>query len=271
MIDESIQRKLREQYNPDGSALRDIQLGMLDILIEFDRVCRANSIQYWLDSGTLIGAIRHGGFIPWDDDLDVCMLKSDYIKYRTLINNGLRRPYTLCDVSFTPGYGYTYPRITDSSISVMRQYGNGEIRKVNIWMDILPMIQGTALFARGINKFYGRCFRRRYGVIDDGRLKHIVGGIMYPFAKCVVDVLRYLGRFVDKRNLDHDFGTGFYSKRKADDVFPLGNVMFENHIFPVPADCDSYLKRIYGDYMRLPDVDKRITHDFILRNEHIKS
>ena len=71
MIEKAMQQELRSLYNPDGSRLRTIQLNLLDILIEFDRICRNNEIPYWLDSGTLIGAARHGGFIPWDDDLDV--------------------------------------------------------------------------------------------------------------------------------------------------------------------------------------------------------
>lgn len=75
MIDNDTQLTLRAQFNPDGSSLRNLQLQLVDILIEFDRICRKNNIDYWLDSGSLLGAARHGGFIPWDDDLDVCVLK----------------------------------------------------------------------------------------------------------------------------------------------------------------------------------------------------
>lgn len=71
MLDKATQEQLRVKYNPDGSLLRNAQLRMLEILIDFDRVCRKHDIKYWLSSGTLLGAVRHGGFIPWDDDLDV--------------------------------------------------------------------------------------------------------------------------------------------------------------------------------------------------------
>ena len=82
MIDIDIQQQLREQYNPDGSQLRLLQLRILDILKEFDAICKKYNIPYWLDSGTLLGAARHGGFIPWDDDIDVCILKKDQKRLR---------------------------------------------------------------------------------------------------------------------------------------------------------------------------------------------
>ena len=77
-LDPAIESSLRARFNPPGSALRQAQLKMLDILVEVDRICRRNNISYWLSSGTLIGAARHGGFIPWDDDIDIEMLLPDY-------------------------------------------------------------------------------------------------------------------------------------------------------------------------------------------------
>jgi lipopolysaccharide cholinephosphotransferase len=71
------QESLRQRYNPDGSLLRRQQMRMLDILLEVDRICKKNDIPYWLSSGTLIGAMRHDCFIPWDDDLDIEMMRKD--------------------------------------------------------------------------------------------------------------------------------------------------------------------------------------------------
>lgn len=80
MIDSKLQEELRARFNPDGSELRTYQLYLLDMLKDFDQICKNLGLKYWLSSGTLIGAARHGGFIPWDDDIDVEMLKEDYEK-----------------------------------------------------------------------------------------------------------------------------------------------------------------------------------------------
>ena len=84
MIDAQTQDALRKRFNPDGSQLRFHQLRMLDMLAYFDDLCRRHGIKYWLSSGTLIGAVRHGGFIPWDDDVDVEMLRDDYERLITV-------------------------------------------------------------------------------------------------------------------------------------------------------------------------------------------
>lgn len=79
MIDKKIQDELRIKYNPDGSDLRKAQLKMLELLKFLNKICTENNLTYWLDSGTLLGAVRHGGFIPWDDDIDVCMPYKDAV------------------------------------------------------------------------------------------------------------------------------------------------------------------------------------------------
>lgn len=81
MIDIELQKKLRAEYNPDGSLLRRQQMRMLEILLHIDKICKENNIPYWLSSGTLLGAVRHEGFIPWDDDVDIEMMREDYLRF----------------------------------------------------------------------------------------------------------------------------------------------------------------------------------------------
>ena len=84
-------------YNPEGSELRRMQRKMLEILDAFDAICRKHSINYWLACGTLLGARRHGGFIPWDDDLDVTILLSDYKKLVSVLKEELPRQFKTSD------------------------------------------------------------------------------------------------------------------------------------------------------------------------------
>ena len=86
MINEIEQKELRNRFNPDGSPLRIFQLQTLDILIKVDEFCREHNIRYWLSSGTMLGAARHGGFIPWDDDIDIDMFEDDYKKFVDMAN-----------------------------------------------------------------------------------------------------------------------------------------------------------------------------------------
>lgn len=85
----NVDDSLRSKYNPDGSLLRKSQLKMLDMLKFVDEVCSNNEIEYWLDSGTLLGAVRHGGFIPWDDDTDICMTRDNFEKFKSVISSKL--------------------------------------------------------------------------------------------------------------------------------------------------------------------------------------
>lgn len=85
MIPRDIQEQFKKQYNPEGSILRRAQYRMLEMLSFIDDVCVKNNIKYWIDSGTLLGARRHGGFIPWDDDVDICMPREDYVKFKDIM------------------------------------------------------------------------------------------------------------------------------------------------------------------------------------------
>jgi len=268
MISAEIQNKLRSQYNPDGSELRKIQLRMLDILLEFDRICKANDITYWLDSGTLIGAARHGGFIPWDDDLDVCILHSDYKKLRRAVAKDLKAPYSFYDSDSRKQYARRWPRIVNENVIITRLIPNADnkgtmvSRTDNLWIDVFQMIQGSVRVSRFLNGFYGRCYRRRFRLVNDGTVKHITGVLLYPVSLVMCSLARLSGRFLHPGTLIHDFGAGFYSVRKRKDIFPLGTIEFEGHILPAPGNVHNYLTGVYGDYMRLPDLDKRQTHNF---------
>ena len=83
---------LKARFNPDGSPLRRMQDRMTEMLREIDAICRRHNIRYWLCSGTLLGCIRHGGYIPWDDDLDIEVLREDYDRLMEILPRTPRTP-----------------------------------------------------------------------------------------------------------------------------------------------------------------------------------
>lgn len=234
------------------SALREHQLRLLDLLVEFDSVCTRLGITWWIDSGTLLGAVRHGGFIPWDDDLDVCVLAADYRKIRKLLSAHLSSPYAF-DCS-KRGQTRLSPRFIDTSTSVLRRDPlTGATREEKLWIDTLVLRPGSLHLKKAIDPLYGRCVRRINGGIRDGALRKIAAYMLFPVMWIAKELAIIIGKLFYRKNLLHDFGVPFYSVRRVEDIFPLGTISFEGRQFPAPADPDSYLRRIYGDYTKEPE------------------
>ncbi len=245
MIEERIQQQLREKYNPDGSVLRNMQLQLLDILKEFDAICQKHHIPYWLDSGTLIGAVRHGGFVPWDDDVDVCVLKKDQKRIRQIMQQELGASLKYMDEKVDS----TYPRKWARIVKTMDE---GDAKSNIIWLDIFIMEYGNKTLSKIANQTYGKCYRRKNGLIKERGYKRVLSYCAYPFCWFLMQVLRLIGICFCRNTLIFDYGSVFSSIRKRDEIFPLSQMSFEDACFSVPQNWDSYLKRIYGDYMKLP-------------------
>ena len=120
------QAELRERFNPDGSSLRNHQLRMLEMLKYIDGVCKKHNISYWLSSGTLLGAVRHGGFIPWDDDLDIEMLRKDYLKLVKVLGREIDSKYALQTHKTDTHYLYPFGKLRDLH-SVIKETHDADI------------------------------------------------------------------------------------------------------------------------------------------------
>ncbi|MER1823207.1 LicD family protein, partial [Proteus mirabilis] len=92
----------------DNPLLRSAQLKMLTALIEIDRLCSLHDIEYWIDAGTLLGAVRHSGFIPWDDDIDICMTRDNFNKFINIASKNLNKDLFFLQTSQTDKNYYTY-------------------------------------------------------------------------------------------------------------------------------------------------------------------
>jgi lipopolysaccharide cholinephosphotransferase len=267
MINPEIHQKLRQQYNPDGSMLRTIQMSILDSLLELDRICRKEGIQYWLDAGTLLGAARHGGFIPWDDDLDVCVMKKDRKKLKEAMEKELKPSFEFEDINFKKYTATTCARLRNNRVSVLRNVPNPQnpketiVKRNNVWLDIFYLVNGRPEISKKIDLFYGPCFRRVFKTVEDGKFKRFVSLCLFPVSLLLILLARIWGFLFQHKLLIYDYGCGFYAQRVKDDIFPLSEIEFEGHIFPAPSNYDKYLRRIYGDWNVIPDI--KTSHNII--------
>ena len=262
MIEEEINTRLRAKYNPEGSRLRQIQYRELDILIEFDRICRKHNIDYWLDSGTLIGAVRHRGFIPWDDDIDICVLKEDWKRLEDAMKESLSSNYQYS------GYGkkshLPHPRLYDKYASVKRKLkGQSVVADESLWLDVIFLESATRWAKKILEKTYGKCLRRVWKNFDDGKVKRAIAIVAYPFTIILKTIISDWCRLFHSETLYSSFGNNFVFERQKSEIFPLSEIEFEGRMFKAPHDVDAYLKRIYGNYMEIPSEDKIEDHCFL--------
>lgn len=252
MIDSKLQKELNNKFNPDGSQLRTYQLRLLDLLIYFDKVCRENGIRYWLSSGTLIGAIRHGGFIPWDDDVDVDMLRSDYLKLEKILLD--LDDYDLQTHKTDFFYVRPFSKLRDKN-SVIREHKDDHYKMKGLFIDVfqLEYIPSEKLcsFMANLNMIIDSIGAKADSKFDV---------LFFSLCKRLFFALRFVLRVVlfpfRGKRLRHTLGTGYGTKyRVFEELMPLSEIEFEGHSFFAPNNPDAYLKRIYGDYTQLPPMD----------------
>ncbi len=256
--------ELRERFNPDGSQLRVMQLRLLDMLLFIDEVCRENGIEYWLGSGTLPCAVRHGGFIPWDDDVDVEMMPDDLRRFIDAVNRRGDTRYAIHSHGNDLNYMYAFPKLRDLGTVIEEDEVVPQPMKYNgCSIDLFTM---TPSNSRRLHVFG----RRALGA-EMTLWRKIAGKpewMQWPIKKLadltvrgvVLPVLSGLSRPFAGKRLRHRISAPFHRERRKDEIFPLGKVTFEGHEFPAPGNADAYLRRIYGEYMQLPDPDHIQVH-----------
>lgn len=245
-------------YNPEGSTLRKDQLEMLEVLKAFSEICNENGIQWWLCSGTLLGAARHGGFIPWDDDIDVSMLKKDYRKLLKIMKKLDSKEYFYqciqTDVDHINVFG-KFRKKTGGGLTTDPRSAYFKYSGVSI--DVFP-IEKSSRFADHMAKFFYMNMLRPTIYIKKTWLRHFMirliqilnFGLLFP-------LVRLVGLINHKNDWHCAYGSGFYDQPfHIEDIFPLKTIDFEGCTFPAPNDTDMYLKRLYGDWRKLPSDEQ---------------
>ena len=262
--------ELRERFNPEGSLLRRQQMRMLEILLEVDRICKKHDIPYWLSSGTLIGAMRHDGFIPWDDDLDIEMMRKDYLRLMEVLPKELPEWLALQNSDTDPNYFYFYAKVRDRRSRMLEQNGYDRLwQEQGIYIDIFPMEHHPIWLHKLTEKTVGHMYKIWRTSTDDAKAIKSVRRIfdfnnrfLFPCFRAIIPLFTlHLSPFTSHLSLiTSGMGIPFHNPRYKEEIFPLTTHLFEGHQLPIPGNADAHLRRIYGDYMQLPNLEKLALH-----------
>lgn len=247
---------------------------LLDILKHIDSFCRDNKIKYFLSGGTAIGAIRHHGFIPWDDDIDIMMLREDYERFISLYKEMDHSEYTIHNCDLEHGFHVPFTKV-DHSLTVLRENINTP-GSMGVSIDVFPIDS----LPDDVNEQH-RIYRKAGFLTSLYNLKQVKYSPQRGFLKnCILAIGRIclapisIERIVKRlAHLPDHFkyedskycgvviwGYGMREINLKENYADVLYVLFEGLSVPVPAGYDNYLKSVYGDYMQLPPEEKRVSH-----------
>ena len=247
------------KYNPEGSSLRKAQLRMVEILKEIDKICKKHNIEYYMEGGSLLGTVRHQGFIPWDDDMDISVMKKDYPRLRKALIDELPNNYVYQDAGTDTNYPMLFGKVRDKR-SFIQESDLSKLKEQGIYVDIFPNEKIPSMkWKRILDYPYGHCFRAIHNYTD--KKDKFISYIVFPFAWSLVQLTRLVNRIIPSNKIAYVYGCQIaYNNYSKQDVFPLIYMPFEGMQVPVPHNYDAVLKALYGNYMQIPPEDKRKTH-----------
>lgn len=262
-----------EEYIVD---IKQIQKLNLEMMKEFDKFCRENKIKYYLAGGTLLGAVRHKGFIPWDDDVDIMMLRKDYdkliaLKSKIKNENPERQLVSVRDKTFARDYA-RYIRKDYSKIENHVEENDCPY----LGMDIFPILfVPTIDFLYWLHVKFYYIFRVLMSIATSKantgttKCRRIIRNILRPLTQMIgkYRIARWcetIGgiyhKFCKQSVAAMSGAAGLKERWKYSDCKEQIELNFEDTQFWAPLNYDIHLKTLYGDYMKLPPEDKRITH-----------
>ncbi len=248
--------------------LNEAKILMLDILKQFAIFCEQHGLFYSLFGGSLLGAVRHGGFIPWDDDIDIAMPRDDYEKFFKLFkNSSLSQKFKLYDSSTFSDYPYPFLKLANSQ-TLIHGFGKDTCFDMGVHIDIFPLDGLPKLKWIAKLQFRFHFLLRHLAILSS---LHI-----YVRKR---SLLKILFMFVAKRNKLFSsqwggnciWGVGVQEVLSVSVFEKRKKINFEGETFYAFEDANAYLRGIYGDYMSLPPIEKRtaghVTSVYLIDNE----
>lgn len=249
--------------------LHSVQLEIMD---EIHRICVYNNIEYFLDSGSALGAIRHKGFIPWDDDIDIGMIRDQYDKFVECCKTQLSSGFVLQTKETDSGY-HEYKTKIRKLNTFFPEKGSSGFEFRGVFIDIFPFDYISDNYRKSkkeihMGRFLLRCIHNhRYGAKSPSKLNKAFHYFLQIIPITFLEK-QYVSHCKKHNNNPTRTLTSYYYKmaEKTDLSFnismlsPVILMPFEDRLYYVMENYDSYLKTMYGDYMTLPPEEKRVVH-----------
>lgn len=238
-------KSLKERYNPEGSSLRQTQLMMLDLLEITAKLFKENNIRFWLEGGTLLGAKRHGGFIPWDDDLDIDIDEKDYNRALRLLEKELPKSLYLEVRGKDPNYRLKWAKVKNRN-SILDEPGTKNLKERGVFIDLFK--------ARRVGKIG---YKLLFAIQKSKKDSHpfLIKAILELSLKAV----SFLSILEKKRYFITD-NMYIQYRYPLESIYPLQEIKFEDRVYPAPNDVENYLVLHYGDWFKIPPADKIVQH-----------
>ena len=267
--------RIHDGYSGKLNILREIEK---DMLREIDRICRKHDIKYFISYGTMLGAVRHGGFIPWDDDVDVAMLRSEFERFRQIAPKELNEKFSYESHTNRNGYHYFFDRITAKDTYFASKYSDGYEMHKGISIDVF-VVDNVPADPKAAHRFWKGLMRKR--MLMNVRWKNTARhGKAYLLSKLLLPILRL--RSMDSYSASYEKAVRKYEHKNTGWVMPASSDHIYRGIFPIetfsetipyrfddvdtfiPVGYKDFLTAWYGeDYMQmLPLAEQNPFHDY---------
>ena len=252
--------------------VKELQARELLLLKELRRICDANDITYFLAYGSLIGAVRHHGFIPWDDDVDVCMKYPDYVRFKEVCKTQLGSEFFLQTDETDPNAGFSCYKLRLNNTTLLGDYLADRDMHHEINIDICPIYN---IPNNVIQWKLQLCASAVYMLFEAGQLSENHGGIIAARSRLLLKIFKKFTRYYIE-NKYHDYFMAKFENRQTKykamlfsnlyvcrHLYPsetfskLIAMQFEGENFSVPSGYDTYFTMFYGDYMKMPPMEEQ--------------